>query len=505
MNEQNIPIDIHSNKLLDWLVSRRHVNKDWQKSITPIREKINNAIQDMPAHEGIVKLLTGQHINYFHCLKIIDILKETEADTKNLFGRYGSQRMKDWQDILSSYEKENIYLAEASQILIRNVKFEIPSLRKQIVKLQQSQSDCEKKIKERAKSESITLKEFKLECEQLGIKGKNIKEELLELIKDLPIIYEDVANDIKEINDAVLLYEAFYELHFNSKSNLLESLKYVIKKGNTTTYEYINGVAPPVIQKLPSEPSHNSDNTSSNEIDFGDDIDFGTEKIDYDVNEVIDYDVTSFSDDNIDWSVKTEEDFEIVDHKDVEKQHKNSSGSDPAEIDSTSYLTLLDNPETRANILNDLLELSSFLKMRLYEMSNENNLLFMSQLQDSSSVIQKQTSESITEVQKKVSKAITGLTNKRIQYLHNIKHSSNYIDTITSNLNQKLLLIDRVKTGNALLEEKIVDINLEIKNLERLVHILVGKTKELQSEIEREISKKYSGRVVNIIGGVNIL
>lgn len=71
----------------DWLVSRRHVNKEWLKSIPAVREKINNALQDMPAHDNIANLLTGSYINYFHCLKIIEILKETEADTKNLFGR----------------------------------------------------------------------------------------------------------------------------------------------------------------------------------------------------------------------------------------------------------------------------------------------------------------------------------------------------------------------------------------------------------------------------------
>lgn len=57
--EQYIPIDIHTNKLLDWLVSRRHCIRDWQPQVQVIREKINNAIQDMPIHEGITRLLSG--------------------------------------------------------------------------------------------------------------------------------------------------------------------------------------------------------------------------------------------------------------------------------------------------------------------------------------------------------------------------------------------------------------------------------------------------------------
>lgn len=55
-------------------------------------------------------------INYFHCQKIVEILRTTEADTKNVFGRFGSQRMKDWQDVIKKYEKDSVYLAEAAQV-----------------------------------------------------------------------------------------------------------------------------------------------------------------------------------------------------------------------------------------------------------------------------------------------------------------------------------------------------------------------------------------------------
>lgn len=43
----------------DWLVSRRHCNKDWQKNVLAIREKIKHAILDMPESQKIVQLLQG--------------------------------------------------------------------------------------------------------------------------------------------------------------------------------------------------------------------------------------------------------------------------------------------------------------------------------------------------------------------------------------------------------------------------------------------------------------
>lgn len=66
-------------------------------------------------------------------------MKETEADTRSLFGRYGSQRMKDWQEVVRWYEKDNVYLAEAAQILMRNVAYEIPGIKKSISKYEQVQ------------------------------------------------------------------------------------------------------------------------------------------------------------------------------------------------------------------------------------------------------------------------------------------------------------------------------------------------------------------------------
>jgi len=79
-------------------------------------------------------------INYFYCKRIIEILKETEADTKNLFGSYGSQRMKDWLEIEKLYLKNNLYLAEACDLLVQNIKYHIPAVKKQIAKAQSGQS-----------------------------------------------------------------------------------------------------------------------------------------------------------------------------------------------------------------------------------------------------------------------------------------------------------------------------------------------------------------------------
>uniref|UniRef100_A0A672RSS3 Uncharacterized protein n=1 Tax=Sinocyclocheilus grahami TaxID=75366 RepID=A0A672RSS3_SINGR len=63
---QNLPIDIQTSKLLDWLVDQRHCTLKWQSAVTTIREKISAAIQDMPENEDNKHLLSGSCIHYCH-------------------------------------------------------------------------------------------------------------------------------------------------------------------------------------------------------------------------------------------------------------------------------------------------------------------------------------------------------------------------------------------------------------------------------------------------------
>ncbi|XP_060520928.1 CDK5 regulatory subunit-associated protein 3 [Cylas formicarius] len=509
MDEQNIPIDINSNKLLDWLVSRRHVGKDWQNCVLKIREKISNAIQDMPAHDGIAKLLSGQHINYFHCLKIVEILKETEKDSKNIFGRYGSQRMKDWQDIISAYQRDNVYLAETAQILTRNVSFEIPSLKRQIIKLEQTQAEYEKKIKENTKTEASMLKEFTMSCDQLGIQGKDIKNELIGMLKALPQILQESSEKVKIVKPAVELYAEFCQFLSGqeavSNPGILPVLRYLVESGNTTTYEYVFGEKPIRIEEPEQSVIALQLNDDGNKIDFGEGeqkIDFGSDQIDFGEQD---------NQQTIDWGSSNEESFEIVSYDDVDINLQESgievevSGLDGGIARGEDALSILDNPKTRDQVINNLIELEAFLKMRLYEMSNESDLLSFSQMQDVSSVIQMQTIASITQLHDCVSIALGDLTSKRLQHLHNLKHSPKYLDILSASLKQKLSVVERMKNNKILLEKKIRQTSDEIRKIEPVIKLMVVKTKELQKEIEQDISKKYKGRVVNIVGGVNLL
>ncbi|XP_018303630.1 CDK5 regulatory subunit-associated protein 3 isoform X2 [Mycetomoellerius zeteki] len=511
--EQDIPIDINARKLLDWLINRRHCKKDWHVNILPIRQKINNAIQNMPAHDGIALLLSGAYINYFNCVKIVKILKETEVNTKNLFGRYGSQRMKDWQEILRLYEKDNVYLAEVAQMLMRNVNYEVPSIKKQIQKLEQSLAELGKKEAEYKKSENIAHTEYNILCKQLGVTGYNtVGRELMDKVKELPEIYQEVAEKTKRLDKIVEFYSAFVEFTFDQQydSDCVSMIKYIIEKGNTTMFEYTYGEVPASIIepslniKADEDESNKQSSVDANTIDFGNldldgEIDFG-EKVGLDAGGDIDW-----GDENaeqstmgeIDCNVSLEESGIVVET--VDHEGGVATGSE-------AY-TILDYPTTRSEFINQLFELEAFMKLRLYEFKGDdrNNLLSFNQMQNASSILQLSTTETTQNMLDNIQVVLSEMLHENVQHLHNIKHYPKYVDIVAVTLKQKLNLIDRMVIQQESVRQKQDDIQNQIDKLRPLLKLIIQRTKESQTEIERDISKKYKNRTVHLTGGVNTL
>uniref|UniRef100_A0A8D0F1M1 CDK5 regulatory subunit associated protein 3 n=1 Tax=Strix occidentalis caurina TaxID=311401 RepID=A0A8D0F1M1_STROC len=390
---QNVPIDIQTGKLLDWLVDRRHCNLKWQSQVLAVREKINAAIRDMPENEEIKQLLAGAYLHYFHCLRIVEILKGTEASTKNLFGRYSSQRMKDWQEIVSLYEKENTYLAELASLLVRSISYEIPSLRKQISRCQQAQQDFARREDECQLGAAELRERFFASCKQYGITGDNVRQELLALVKDLPSLLSEIGAGASALSEAIELYQACVEFVCESSTELVVPLlRYVGKRGNTTVYEWRTGLQPlrverPEVEEVPEppkedtidwgdftlEPSRAGDSAAADGAAQGEEIDWG-----------ITLEPTP-QDDGIDWGDGESEEVQItVLEAGTEVPEGVACGSDA--------LTLLENTETRSQFIDELMELELFLSQRLVEMEEEADIVAVSQFQLAPAVLQGQTS-----------------------------------------------------------------------------------------------------------------
>ncbi|GIY53621.1 hypothetical protein CDAR_58451 [Caerostris darwini] len=522
MNEQDIPIDIHLNKLLDWLISRRICPRDWQKNVIAVRKNINNAIQDMPAVDEIANLLAGTYINFFHCQRIVELLKETESSSKNIFGKYSSQRMKDWLEILKLYEKDNIYLAEAAQLLLRNIVYELPSLKRQLMKCKQIQEESTKKEADYAKNENAMRENYLSSCQNIGIEGKNIKKELLSLLDELPGALNAIAASAKDLSSIRNYYVSFlnFTLKKNMEGDCLLLLKHIIEKGNTTTFEWRTGEPPEVVEVttpvLPLDVDCASTEAAEDQIDFGDFVtnsESGDDRsssspngdfvhVDRDECKPDNGDQIDFGDSDINWDISVETSgtnntapFQVLDDGEGGKVAR---GFDA--------LSVLENESTRNSFYNDLLELTTFLEQRLLEAETAgSDVLSSSLFHNAPSILQMQSTDGLKDMLNVVKSLSMQLMTTKLKHLYLIKSSPRYVDRLVDSLKSKLETAERMVDCQKAVKLKYHEAVKEEKTLDPKIRLIVEKTKILLSEVEQDISKRYKNRRVNIMGGLSAI
>jgi len=496
MSEQEIPIDIAVRKLVDWLISRRLCQKDWHQHVTAIRTRVGEAMRDMPEHQGIAALLSGAHINYFHCLKIVEILKETEADSKNFFGQYGSQRMKDWKEIISLYQKDSLYLAEAAQLLTQNVVYEIPGLRKSLVRCDYVEEECDKQEESSHRKEKELVEEFARECKDLGVEGKELRREVIELAKDLPSVYEEVAEQAKGLDKSCAAYTNFMVgmLDEGTTHQVVENLRFLVEQGNVTTYEWKYREKPITVEEpvMVFEEEKEDSATDAGGIDFGDDeIDFGGDDIDFgDSGAEIDFgDEIDFGESE---AVESNAiDFSAVDMSDIVVEEGGMAGGVAKDEEA---LSLLDNRRTRAIIIDELEELRGFLEQRLVESTAEGSKY---------SLVSGGSQESEASLRSMVSAvaAVLGtLITPKMRQLQLIRGSPEVVGRLVDRLKAKQAQVARVVSSREEIQRKRREAGEERTEVIGQLKLLAMRSKELQGELEEDLSHKYKGRKVNIMG-----
>lgn len=511
-NPDDIPIDIQCNKLVDWLISRRHCNIKWQQSAEVVKGKIAEALKDMPGTKEMKDLLQGSCFHYYKCRKIVDVLKDTEKDSKNIFGRYSSQRMKDWQEILKLYEKENLHMAELASRLLRNVNYEIPDTKKQIAKCSQIQQECDKKMADCERNKSDALKKYKLECEKIGIVGVNLYNELSQLATQIPDEFDQISSSCKALYPIVEYYQAFVNFTVGSddfNDDICPVSKHISQHGNTTVYQWRHdGVVPDKIIKQTTQQHIKEEAPQiDGEIDWGlmDDV------------TGVDDDVINFDIEVEDCGIEVQEDsannngsggsnngFEIVSVDELSQaaQHSDASYNVAQGVEA---LSMLENFDTRTTFINELIELRAFLRQRLDELSSGGDTTTVMHQQLDSSVLQLTSGDEVTSMLTQVDDIHDRLMSTRTVYLCRILDSPKFVERLANQLKLQLSLTNKYEHNKMMQQMRQDEALIEEKNLYPKLNLLVDETKEWRKLIENEISKLYKNRQINLMGSINFL
>merc|ERR1719222_1852089 len=230
----------------------------------------------------------------------------------------------------------------------------------------------------------------------------------------------------------------------------------------------------------------------SGNIDFGDDkIDFGGDDIDFgDSGAEIDFgDEIDFGESGV---VESDAiDFSAVDMSDIVVEEGGMAGGVAKDEEA---LSLLDNRRTRAIIIDELEELRGFLEQRLVESTAEGSKYSLV------SVGGQESEASLRLMLSAVAAVVGTLTTAKMRQLQLIRGSPEVVGRLVDRLKAKQAQVTRVVSGRDGIKRRRNDAGDERKQVSEQLKVLTTRTKELQAELEKDLSAKYKGRKVHIMG-----
>jgi len=440
-------IDIRYGELLIWLEGRYLIPKDWPKRLELIAVKKQELMEEFwkkesPEMKKIQDTFKSfrnnvENFNYNDIMRLNTLLLKTEeAKDKTLFGSFNSKLIKDCVLLVGIYNKNNIHLCESSKIIIQNIGYEIPIIEKNIQSNERTISDYKSKIEDKIGLIERNHENVKNLIRKYEVRETDIVNEFaLSLIDRLNFLetnyLTNIENNLKsqKISEAIQVYKDFYCKIYNQDietvdKNFLINLIKVNKFGDFL----INLNKPDIVDVTPDRDKY---------------------------SRILKRKVNEYR-----------EKYETVNiQADIEAQMWNFKlvSQDDANGDNTNedfYSTAILDLKTRKAIINDINELLIFIKHRLAQVNNNDEVnlnIYQENLRELSLKI---TPNFLKETKEFLENLLTLLNNKDFQFLLSIFDDE-------KNLKAILNSFELLKSENAKMKKTINEFNAKIEEIKK--------------------------------------
>jgi len=543
-------LDIKYPELLQWLLDRYLIPKDWPNRLEIIKSKkaeiietlFNSDKEDFQKLKKMFKIFEStpiDSISYNDYSKLYQqLIKTNEAKEKTFFGNYKSPFIYNAYILDYLYQKNNLYLAENSKIIIQNVSYEIPNCLKMNQEIkEQIEYQINKNIE---KKEEITkneiklknkLKEYNIDIDSENIVNSNqIALSLIDKIEKnnylentLKTIEQSIKNN-EFIQQGMELYENCYKsLYNNIEQNKTEVKTEKEKEGQNkkSKKHQKHKKNKNTSQKETKEKEENKENINSENIDKNIGFNFETftptlkkfhqngdyiigkeniseEKIDIENNRkgYIDSLIKTYK-------MKYTENSDIKDFKfNIVGDNTNSNiskNNDDNSKDKEFFETCLLNHHERNLLLADINEIIIFLEQRLINLENNleiNLTIHSNELKDFN---MKYNLDTMAKIKEELEKIVQLLTEKNFVFLCNVLSDENNIKNVIDIFNE--IKIKNMKLTNLINanEKKNAELEIEIKENQKKINELRKATVNIRKITEVAVTKLLK-RKINIIG-----
>ena len=545
-------LDIKYSELLQWLLDRYLIPKDWPNRLEIIKSKKSEIIEtlfksdndDMQKLKKMFKIFETmpiESIPYNDYNKLYQQLTKTkEAKEKTFFGNYKSPFIYNAYILDYLYKKNNLYLAENSKIIIQNVSYEIPNCLKMIEDLKdqieyQKNKNIEKneEILKNKKKLSSKLKENNIDVDIDSIKNSNqIALYIIESIEK-DNLFENMLKDIESkikgnefVKKGMEIYENFYKSMYENlqTSNKGKEEEHNEIKESTSSashkkgkkhqkYKKQNKNAPKENKEIKEENKENINTNNNEKINFV--FETFTPSLKKFYNEG-DYLLNS-NNENIPennrlgfinnlvkkYKMKYTEQSDIKDFKfsivgDNANTNIDSSNNEKKEENQYKETCLLNHHE-RNLLLADINEIIIFLEERLLNMENAMEINLTLYLNSLNEFNIKYNLDTMIKVKDELKKLVECLTEKNFLFLCNIFNDEKNIKNIIDMFNE--ITIKNMKLNNFINnnEKKNKELENEIKDNQKKINELRKATVNIKKMTEVAITKLLK-RKINIMG-----
>lgn len=163
-------------------------------------------------------------------------------------------------------------------------------------------------------------------------------------------------------------------------------------------------------------------------------------------------------------------------------------------------LTVLENTDTRNQFVDELMELELFLSQWLQSMDGDADIVTVTQFQAAPPILQGQTHNKVDAMLLHVRDLIGRLMDVKMRHLFLILASPRYVDRVTDLLRQRLKQAELLEKKREAWLERGKAAQEERESLEPKLSLLQERSRELQKQIEADISRRYNNRPVKLIG-----
>ena len=547
-------LDIKYSELLQWLLDRYLIPKDWPNRLEIIKSKkaevietlFNSDNEDFQKIKKIFKIFEStpiDSISYNDYQKLYQQLTKTkEAKEKTFFGNYKSPFIYNAYILDYLYQKNNLFLAENSKIIIQNISYEIPNCLKMIEELKgqidyQKNKNLEKKeeINKNENKLKMKLKEYNIDIDSEKITTSNqIALSLIDKIEKnnsfentLKTIEQNIKNN-SLVQQGIELYEYCYnslynnlniEQEQNDKNKDKEKEKEGQNKKNKKHQKFKKNKSN---QKKEKEIKDKEENKENINLENGDNKNFVFETFtptlkkfvqngDYilgqenEKNENIDINRQGYINSLIKkYKMKYTEQSDIKDFKfnivgDNTNSNLSKNNENNNQDDKEYKETCLINHHERNLLLADINEIIIFLEQRILNLENNieiNLTIHSNELKDYN---MKYNLDIMTKIKEELEKIVKLLTEKNFVFLCNVLDDENNIKDVTDIYNE--IKIKNMKLNNLINsnEKKNGELEVEIKETQKKINEFRKATVNIKKITEVTVTKLLK-RKINIIG-----